>query len=101
MKNTTLLVVVAVICVFANPSPAQEPADRKAVLVTGASSGIGQKITETLAANGFHVYAGARKDEDLARLDALDNVSAVRLDVTVDEDIAGRLFVPPIGAKGL
>jgi NAD(P)-dependent dehydrogenase (short-subunit alcohol dehydrogenase family) len=62
--------------------------DLRAVLVTGASSGIGLKITETLAANGFHVYAGARKFTDLARLDAMDHVSSVRLDVTKPDDIA-------------
>ena len=38
---------------------------RKAVLVTGASSGIGRKITERLASNGFFVYAGARAQKDL------------------------------------
>ena len=40
-----------------------------------------------MSANGFYVYAGARKKADLERLDAMDNVSAVRLDVTVQEDI--------------
>jgi len=60
---------------------------QKAVLVTGASSGIGYKIAEVLAENGFHVYAGARKPDDLARLDAMENISAVQLDVTVQEDI--------------
>ena len=62
-------------------------ADQKAVLVTGASTGIGLKITEKLSASGFYVYAGARKAADLERLDAMDNVSSVRLDVTVQEDI--------------
>jgi NAD(P)-dependent dehydrogenase (short-subunit alcohol dehydrogenase family) len=61
--------------------------DVKSVLVTGASSGIGRNLTETLAANGYHVYAGARKDADLAELDALDNVTAVRLDVTRQDEL--------------
>src|SRR4051812_10794108 len=43
----------------------------KAVLVTGASSGIGRKITERLAANGFFVYAGARSQPDLDALNAI------------------------------
>jgi len=60
---------------------------QKAVLVTGASSGIGLKITETLAANGHFVFAGARKQEDIDRLNAMDNVQAVRLDVTIPSDI--------------
>lgn len=66
---------------------AEETSDTKAVLVTGASSGIGLRITETLSRNGFYVYAGARKTADLERLDAMENVSSVRLDVTADKDI--------------
>ena len=41
---------------------------QKAVLVTGASTGIGRKLTEKLAADGYYVYAGARKEEDLKAL---------------------------------
>ncbi|MDH4124662.1 MAG: SDR family NAD(P)-dependent oxidoreductase [Gammaproteobacteria bacterium] len=66
---------------------AADDVPQKAVLVTGASSGIGLRIAETLAENGYHVYAGARKAADLERLDAMQNVSAVRLDVTVQDDI--------------
>ena len=72
------------------PAPALSESDdvrQKAVLVTGASTGIGLKITEKLAAEGFYVYATARKDADLARLDAMENVGSVRLDVTVQEEI--------------
>jgi NAD(P)-dependent dehydrogenase (short-subunit alcohol dehydrogenase family) len=88
-------------CFLVEPLAADEDAAQKAVLVTGASSGIGLKITETLAANGFHVYAGARKAEDLKRLEAMDNVSSVRLDVTVQEDIdAAAEFVKAQG-RGL
>lgn len=60
---------------------------QKAVLVTGASSGIGLKVTELLAERGYFVYAGARKAEDLEQLNTLENVESVRLDVTVQEDI--------------
>ncbi|MGK0268987.1 MAG: NADPH:quinone reductase-like Zn-dependent oxidoreductase, partial [Paraglaciecola sp.] len=42
----------------------------KSVLVTGASTGIGRNLAETLASNGYHVYAGARKDKDLSALNA-------------------------------
>ena len=69
------------------PTPAAEAAGPRAVLVTGASSGIGRNIAETLAANGTFVYAGARKEADLAELDAIPNVKGVRLDVTVQADI--------------
>ncbi|MDH4108595.1 MAG: SDR family oxidoreductase [Gammaproteobacteria bacterium] len=67
---------------------AEEPGSAaRAVLVTGASSGIGRRTTELLAERGFYVYAGARKQEDLDALDAIDNVAAVRLDVTVQDEI--------------
>jgi NAD(P)-dependent dehydrogenase (short-subunit alcohol dehydrogenase family) len=59
----------------------------KAVLVTGASTGIGRKITERLATHGYVVYAGARKDSDLQALGAIRNVQPIRLDVTSPEDI--------------
>jgi NAD(P)-dependent dehydrogenase (short-subunit alcohol dehydrogenase family) len=80
---------IPVVCAFAMPlSGSAGPAPkRRAVLVTGASSGIGLKITERLAASGYYVYAGARKSEDLDRLNAMENVSAVKLDVTVQEDV--------------
>jgi len=61
--------------------------DHPSILVTGASTGIGRHLTETLAENGYHVYAGARKDKDLAALDALDNVTAVQLDVTNQDQV--------------
>ena len=66
---------------IATPQPAAAE-HHESILVTGASTGIGRNLAETLAAKGYHVYAGARKDKDLAELDAIDNVTAVRLDVT-------------------
>ena len=65
-----------------------EPPAPKAVLVTGASTGIGHKITERLAADGYFVFATARKPEDLKRLGAMKNVQAVPLDVTHPEEIS-------------
>ena len=58
-----------------------------AVLVTGASSGIGLRIVERLTERGYFVYAGARKAQDLQRLNAMENVEAVRLDVTRQDEI--------------
>ncbi len=66
---------------------AEEHEAQKSVLVTGATTGIGLRIAETLAKHGFYVYAGARKAEDLERLDAMSNISSVRLDVTVQDNI--------------
>jgi NAD(P)-dependent dehydrogenase (short-subunit alcohol dehydrogenase family) len=78
------------------PAPAQ-----KAVLVTGASTGIGHKITERLAAAGYFVYAGARKEADLKALGALKNVQALRLDVTQQEDIDAAVTTIRQGGRGL
>jgi NAD(P)-dependent dehydrogenase (short-subunit alcohol dehydrogenase family) len=64
---------------------------QKAVLVTGASTGIGRKITERLAADGYFVYAGARKDKDLEDLNAIKNVQAIRLDVTKADLLAAAV----------
>jgi transposase len=56
--------VIFAIAILGSPqSTFAEAADdsaQKTILVTGASSGIGLKIAETLAANGYFVYAGAR-----------------------------------------
>jgi NAD(P)-dependent dehydrogenase (short-subunit alcohol dehydrogenase family) len=83
---TLFLATTALVIAFAAPSGAVAD-EQKSVLVTGASSGIGRNLTEMLADNGYHVYAGARKDADLAELDAIDNVTAVRLDVTSQEQV--------------
>ena len=63
------------------------PNEQKAVLVTGASSGIGRTIAERLASDGHFVYAGARKQADIDELNAIENIQAVRLDVTIQSDI--------------
>ena len=41
---------------------------QRAILVTGASTGIGRNITEKLASEGLFVYAGARKQRDIDAL---------------------------------
>lgn len=80
-------------------APAAEA--RKAVLVTGASTGIGREITERLAASGNFVYAGARKEADLAALNAIENVQAIRLDVTKPDEIAAAVATVTAGGRGL
>lgn len=92
----TLLAVAA----LNQAQPAESPAP-KAVLVTGASTGIGHKITERLAADGYFVYATARKPEDLKTLGAMKNVQALRLDVTRSEDIAAALETITRAGRGL
>ncbi len=86
---------------LASAGRAQSTAPAKAVLVTGASSGIGRKITERLAANGFFVYAGARAQKDIDDLSAIKNVQGVRLDVTVPADIANAVSIVAKGGRGL
>ena len=59
----------------------------EAVLISGASRGIGRAATEILSQAGYRVFAGYRKDSDrkpLADLGA--GVHPLRLDVTRDED---------------
>jgi NAD(P)-dependent dehydrogenase (short-subunit alcohol dehydrogenase family) len=74
---------------------------QKAVLVTGASTGIGRKITEVLAENGYFVYAGARKQKDLDALNAIDNVQSVRLDVTIQQEVDAAVQTVRDGGRGL
>ena len=62
---TTMLALAA--APAAAPAASDLQAQERAVLVTGATSGIGLKMTEVLAANGFFVYAGGRKAEDAER----------------------------------
>ena len=91
----------AFLCVPAVSAVAQSPSAQRAVVVTGASSGIGRKITERLAANGFFVYAGARAQKDLDELNAIKNVQAVRLDVTSAADIAAAVATVSKAGRGL
>jgi len=74
---------------------------QKAVLVTGASSGLGRKMTEAMAAQGYFVYAGARKDEDMAELNAIENVQAVRLDVNKQDEIDAAVKTISEAGRGL
>jgi NAD(P)-dependent dehydrogenase (short-subunit alcohol dehydrogenase family) len=87
MKNLILFVVAATAAVLALATPRAVADDQKSILVTGASTGIGRHLAEALAENGYHVYAGARKDEDLEALDEIDNITAVRLDVTQQDQV--------------
>src|SRR3954471_702271 len=82
------------------PLPAQS-APQRAIVVTGASSGIGRKITERLASRGFFVYAGARSQKDLDDLDKILKVKAVRLDVTAPAEIAAAVETVRKGGRGL
>jgi NAD(P)-dependent dehydrogenase (short-subunit alcohol dehydrogenase family) len=106
MPTKLHLAVLAVFMMFVTMTDtavadAHEAKAQKAVLVTGASTGIGRKITEKLAADGYFVYAGARKQKDIDELNAIKNVQAVRLDVTVQEEIDAAVETVRKGGRGL
>lgn len=91
----------AAVAVLASALAAQAAPPSRAVLVTGASTGIGRKITETLAGNGYFVYAGARKEQDIKELSGIPNVQGIRLDVTVPADIAAAVETVRQAGRGL
>jgi NAD(P)-dependent dehydrogenase (short-subunit alcohol dehydrogenase family) len=93
--------LIAALLALSSFAHAAEPAPQKAILVTGASTGIGRNVTEHLAAAGYFVYAGARKEADLKSLGAIKNVQAVKLDVTSPEDIAAAVATITKAGRGL
>ena len=61
----------------------------EAVLVTGASTGIGHAVAMHLASNGYTVYAGVRKEADRERLEAQHaRIRPLILDAIVPADIS-------------
>ena len=95
------LFIVTVLLLPPLAALANEPGAQKAVLVTGASTGIGRLITERLAAEGHFVYAGARNDADIEALSEIENVQGLRLDVTIQKDIDAAVIIVESGGRGL
>ena len=80
----------------------------RAVVITGASTGIGRAIALRLDQLGFHVFAGVRKESDAEslRARASQRLAPVRIDVTDEASIvaASKLVaekVPDTGLAGL
>ena len=96
-----LMLAVFTSSLFLPGAFAAAPAPTQAVLVTGASTGIGRNVTEHLAAAGYFVYAGARKPADLEALGKIANVQAIKLDVTKPEDIAAAVETVTKAGRGL
>ncbi|WP_433619195.1 SDR family NAD(P)-dependent oxidoreductase [Paenibacillus cellulositrophicus] len=69
------------------------------VVVTGTSSGIGRATAEQLAAEGFHVLAGVRRQEDADKIKR-KNIEPVIVDVTninTLKALAERVEQDPLG----
>lgn len=67
--------------------------ENKAVLITGASSGIGKACALHLDKIGFKVFAGIRKKDDGEKLkkESSEKLTPVILDVTKDDTIADTI----------
>ena len=70
--------------------------DGQVALVTGASSGLGERFAETLAAHGARVAVAARRTDRLAALvarihDAGGTATAIKLDVADAHDIPAAI----------
>jgi NAD(P)-dependent dehydrogenase (short-subunit alcohol dehydrogenase family) len=79
--------------------------DPRFVLITGASSGIGEACAMDLAAHGFRVFAGVRKTEDGERLRQKnpERITPLRIDVTEMATIeaAAKEIAASVGSAGL
>ena len=60
----------------------------RTILITGASSGIGLAAARRLKSRCWHVFATARRPEDLARLEAEERVEALQLELSDAASIA-------------
>jgi NAD(P)-dependent dehydrogenase (short-subunit alcohol dehydrogenase family) len=77
---------------------------RGAVVITGASTGIGRACALDLDSRGFQVFAGVRRDEDAERLRTeRPSIEPVRIDVTDADSIAATRdrVAEAVGGAGL
>ncbi len=97
----TFTVIIIVTLGIAQVASAETAEPQKAILITGASTGIGRDVAEKLAASGYFVYAGARKQADMDELNKIPNIRAIRLDVTKQDEIDAAVATVNAGGKGL
>ena len=101
MRALSILLLKIMILISPTAAFADTLQEQKAVLITGASSGLGRVMAETLAAEGYFVYAGARKDKDLVELSAIENIQGVRLDVNKQDQIDAAVKTISEAGRGL
>ncbi|MEW9873989.1 SDR family oxidoreductase [Arthrobacter sp. HS15c] len=77
-----------------------EDSRTKAAVVTGASTGIGEATVRALTAEGWTVFAVARRAERLAALEAETGAVGIPADITEDDDVA-RLLARVTEAGGV
>lgn len=63
----------------------------KTMLITGATSGIGEELAHQAAAAGYQVIACGRNKDKLAQLSAMENISTLQFDITSADDCARAL----------
>jgi NAD(P)-dependent dehydrogenase (short-subunit alcohol dehydrogenase family) len=84
---------------------AEADGGRGAMVITGASTGIGQACALQLDAHGFRVFAGVRRDEDAERLrgEGSDRLRPLKIDVTDQASIesAAAEVREAVGEDGL
>ena len=101
-KSILALSLALIASLFSTQMYAKSTEDaQKAILITGASTGNGRMLAGTLAAKGYFVYAGARKDKDLKALNAINNIQSIRLDVTIQTEIDAAVNTITESGRGL
>ncbi|NQV13983.1 SDR family NAD(P)-dependent oxidoreductase, partial [bacterium] len=71
------------------------------ILVTGASTGIGNHLSKHLAEQGHLVYGTVRKDEDFKKLQTIENLIPIKLDVRDPQQIQEGLKLITEAGHGL
>ncbi|NUS36838.1 MAG: SDR family oxidoreductase [Pseudarthrobacter sp.] len=77
-----------------------EDLQNKAALVTGASSGIGEATVRALRAEGWTVFAVARRADRLTALESGTGAVAMPADIAEDDDVS-RLLADVTAAGGI